>query len=235
MIIRKPEPALAPPHIVLLAVVLVLLTPRTAIAQVPWESPQLNAPAAARGVSLLYVDFGLRPFAGTGVMLLYRPEDSPRGIGLRVASTLSGSDRTRVSGGVDVARPLFRRTAAFPLDVQLFSGIGGGYGDYWTVALPVGASAGRAFIGSAVGLAPWTGARGVVEVAFGEAAPDDAVEFGVAAEVGADVWLRSAESVRLRAALSLGDRRALAIGVHIGGGARPAVAAQQRPQNRLRE
>lgn len=227
MLIRKPEPPLAPPHIVLLALLLILFTPRTAIAQVPWESPLMGASNGTAGVSLLYVDFGLRPFDGTGLMLYAKPSSATRNIAFRVAATLPGSDRTRVSGGVDIALPLFRRTATFPLDVQLHSGVGGGYGDYWTAALPVGMSAGRSFDRSTVRFAPWTGARTVIDVAFGAEAPERTATVNVAAELGTDVWVRGADAVRLRTALSLGDRRAVVIGLHVGRSAPRAVAAHR--------
>jgi hypothetical protein len=198
-----------------------------AAAQVPWESPQLIMPNGPRGASLMFVDFGLSPADGTGLLAMYRPVAVPAGVGLRVAATLPGSDRMRMSGGVDIAIPMLARSAAFPLDVVWTSGIGGGYGDYYSVALPVGVSAGRALGGRNVGFSPYTAARVVMEGYFGPSHPDETFAVTLAADVGAELWLRRSPSVRARGALSLGDRRALAIGLHVVPGGTQPVAARR--------
>jgi hypothetical protein len=197
-------------------------------AQVPWESPQLIMPSGPRGASLMFVDYGLSPLQGTGLLAMYRRAAVPAGVGLRVAATLPDRDRVRISGGIDIAVPMFQSSATFPLDVIWTSGIGGGYGDYFSVALPVGVAAGRVLGGNSVGFSPYTAARLVMEGYFGPDHPDETFALTMAADLGAELWLRRSQGVRLRGALSLGDRRALAIGLHIAPGNAPPVAARQR-------
>ena len=190
----------------------------TADAQVPWESPQLLAPATQAGMSMLYVDYGLSPADGTGVLLTYRPPDAPHGIGLRLAGTIPQRDDIRLSGGVDVSRPLVNRSATFPLDVIWTSGVGGSYGDFHSIAVPVGVSAGRWYGSSRFRVQPYVSARVVFEGYLGSDRPDETVGYLVAADAGLDASLHRSRRVLVRAAVSLGDRRALAIGLQVSPG-----------------
>lgn len=198
-------------------------------AQVPWESPQLLAPGAQAGMSVLYVDFGLSPDDGRGVLLMYRATDAPRGFGLRVAGTVPGEGDVRLSGGLDVAVPMFPHSPAFPLDVMWTSGIGASFGDYYAVSLPAGVAASRAFTGSNVWFQPYTSARVVLEGYFGADPPDESFGFALATEVGADVSLHRSRVVIIRTAMSLGDRRALAIGLQLSPGRSTATATARAP------
>ena len=206
---------------------LVLLVCRTTVeAQMPWESPQLIAPATQPGLSLLYVDYGLRPNDGTGLLLAFRHAKMPRGFGARISGTLPQEDDMRLSGGIDVAVPMFDHSPTFPLDVIWTSGFGVAIGDYYSVGLPVGVAASRAFTGDNVWFQPYTSARVVLEGYFGPDHPDESFGLALAAEVGADVSLHRSRVVIIRAAMSLGDRRALAIGLQLSPGAgRTATAA----------
>lgn len=185
--------------------------------QVPWESPQLLAPATQAGATLMYVDYGLRPNAGTGLLMTYRHVESPRGFGLRLAGTLPQEDDIRLSGGVDVAVPMFDHSPAFPLDVVWASGLGASFGDYYSVGLPVGVSASRVFEGDNIWFQPYTSARVVLEGYFGDDRPDESFGLALAADVGMDVSLRS-RVVIVRTAVALGDRRAIAIGLQLSPG-----------------
>ena len=196
-------------------------------AQVPWESPQLLAPATQAGVSLLYVDFGLRPNDGTGMLLTYRHADAPRGFGVRLAGTLPQENDVRLSGGVDVAVPMFDHTPQFPLDVVWTSGLGAAFGDYHAIGLPIGASASRVFEGENIWFQPYTSARVVLEGYFGEDRPEESFGLALAADVGVDVALRS-RVVIVRTAVALGDRRAIAIGLQWSPG-RSATRTATRP------
>lgn len=187
-------------------------------AQVPWESPQLLAPATRAGVTMMYVDYGLRPDDGTGLLMTYRGAGAPHGIGLRLAGTLPQEDDIRLSGGVDIAVPMFDHSAAFPLDVIWTSGFGASYGDYYSVGFPVGAAASRVFAGDNVWLLPYTSARMVLEGYFGPDHPDESFGLALAADVGVDVSFHRSNVVLLRAAMSFGDRRALSIGLQLSPG-----------------
>jgi hypothetical protein len=207
-----------------MAVAALVLAGSPLAAQVPWDSPQLVAPGTPRGVSLMYVDYGLRPLDGTGLLLTYRGADAPRGLGVRLAGTLPREDDVRLSGGVDLALPMLRHSAAFPLDVMWTWGLGGGVGDYYSVAVPVGAAASRVFTGSGIEVRPYTSARMALEGYFGANHPEETFGLTVAADVGVDVSLLRSRRVIVRAAMSLGDRRAMAVGLQVAPG-RPGLQA----------
>jgi hypothetical protein len=194
-------------------------------AQVPWESPQLLAPGTRAGLTMMYVDYGLRPDDGTGLLMAWRGADAPHGMGLRLAGTLPQEDDIRLSGGVDIGVPMFDHSAAFPLDVMWTSGFGASYGDYYSVGFPVGAAASRVFAGDNVWLLPYTSARMVLEGYFGPDHPDESFGLALAADVGLDVSLHRSNVVLLRAAMSFGDRRALSIGLQLSPGSGAARTA----------
>jgi hypothetical protein len=202
----------------LVCVLLGLGSGTAASAQVPWESPQLLAPATQAGVSVLYVDYGLSPDDGTGLVLTYRGSDAPRGFGLRMAGTFPQQDDVRLSGGVDVTVPMFDRPPTLPLDVVWTSGIGAAFGDYYSIGLPVGISGSRVFAGDHIWVQPYTSARVVLEGYFGPDHPDESFGFAVAADAGIDLSLHRSRVVIIRTAMSLGDRRALAIGLQLSPG-----------------
>jgi hypothetical protein len=196
------------------AIALVGIAVGPSVAQVPWDSPQLMAPGAPPGISLLYVDFGLRPHDGTGMVAAYRTKPAPAGFGVRLAATTPGSDRMRVSGGVDVAVSMITHSQDFPLDVIWTSGVGASYGDYYAVGLPVGFAAGRSLSGDHIWFNPYLSTRIIFESYFGSGRPADQFNMALAADVGADIAFDRNRTVILRAAASLGDRRAIVAGLH---------------------
>jgi hypothetical protein len=166
----------------------------------------------------MYVDYGLRPNDGTGMLITYRHSDAPRGFGLRLAGTLPRENDIRLSGGVDVAVPMFEHSPTFPMDVVWTSGLGASFGDYFAIGLPVGASASRVFEGENIWFQPYTSARVVLEGYFGDDRPDESFGLALAADVGMDVSLHRSRVIIVRTAVSLGDRRAIAIGLQLSPG-----------------
>lgn len=196
-------------------------------AQVPWESPQLLASATQAGITLMYVDYGLRPDDGTALLLTYRPAAALHGPGFRIAATLPQQSDLRVSGGVDVALPMFNHSATFPLDVAWTSGFGGAVGDYYSVGLPVGIAASRTFPGDNVWIHPYTSARVVLEGYFGPDHPAESFGLALAADAGLDISLHRSRVLIVRAAMSFGDRRALAVGLQVSPRTAPARTARR--------
>lgn len=143
------------PFVMRTLAICMFVAPATAAAQVPWDSPQLMAPGAPYGISILFVDYGLRPDDGTGVLIGYRTDDAPAGYGLRFASTLP-LDTLRISAGFDIAVPLFERSATFPLDVLWTSGVGAAWGRYGAFGVPFGIAAGRTITGDNIWFNPWS-------------------------------------------------------------------------------
>ena len=197
---------------------LALLAPRLAHAQLPWEAPQMLRPGAPAGWSFLLFDYGLDPFDGRGAGFSYRAEAAPAGIGLRGSVAMGFGDKLNYAGGVDVSRSLLRAAdGQFPIDLMLASGLGGSYGEFIEVALPVSVSGGRAVSSESVWFNPYAGARGVLEGRFGESAPENAVGLALVVDLGADLAFGRSRNFMIRAAVSLGDRHALALGVNLGG------------------
>ena len=196
-------------------------------AQLPWESPQLLASSTQPGVTLMYVDYGLRPDDGTALLLTYRPDAALRGPGFRIAGTLPQQSDLRLSGGVDLALPMFDHSPAFPLDVAWTSGFGGAVGAYYSVGLPVGVAAGRTFPGDNVWIHPYTSARVVLEGYFGPNHPAESFGLALAADAGLDISLHRSRVLIMRVAMSFGDRRALAVGLQVSPRASPTRTARR--------
>jgi hypothetical protein len=185
-----------------------------AAAQAPWESPQLLAPASPEGVGLYIVDWGLGPGDGVGLMLAWRGQPAPGGIGLRGGAARGFDDDIIVAGGVDLSLPVFNASAEFPLDVIWTSGVGAAYGDYLQIGVPVGFAAGRAMGSETIWFNPYLSTRAVFEGYFGDEKPPDDFGLSLAVDIGADVSFDRGRDFILRLAASLGDRHALIAGLH---------------------
>jgi hypothetical protein len=187
---------------------------RDAAAQAPWESPQMLAPASPAGFGLYVVDWGLGPGDGVGLLVAYRGQAAPGGIGLRAGAARGFDDEVIVAGGADFSLPLFQASADFPLDVIWTSGIGAAWGDYGQVGVPIGFAAGRPLGSDAIWFNPYVSARAVFEGYFGQDRPSEDFALSLATDIGADVSFDRARRFIIRLAASLGDRHALVAGVH---------------------
>ncbi len=189
-----------------------LAVPRPVLAQVPWESPMLLAPAAPSGLGIFFVDFGLSPNDGIGGLVTWRSEDAPGGVGLRLAVTRGrDQDDPRASGGLDFSVPMFSHSERFPLDVIWISGVGAAVGDFVQVAVPVGFAAGRAVEGPTIWFNPYLSTRVVFEAFIGDERPDD-FDLALAADVGFDIAFDRGRDLVLRFGASLGDRHSFVAG-----------------------
>ena len=206
---------------------LLLLTAGTAAAQVPWESPSLLAPHAPRGLGVLAASFAAAPGDGLGVVMVWRRADAPTGLGFRVAAGNGFGEELAVGVGVEASSWIAQASTAFPLDVIWLSGIGGSYGRSAQIALPIGVSAGRSLGRDNVWFNPYAAARAVIEGHIGGGAPDGELDLQLATEIGANMSFDRERKFVLRLAASIGDRSALALGAHIGAGARSAERATE--------
>ena len=212
-----------------------LLIAQAAAAQVPWETPGLLAPHSPRGVSLLAASLAAAPGDGMGAVLVWRRAEAPTGLGFRVAAGEGLDDDLAVAAGVEASSWIARSSAAFPLDVIWVSGIGGSYGRSAQIALPIGVAFGRSLGEETVWFSPYAAARAVIEAHIGGNAPDGELDLQLATEIGANMSFDRERKFVLRMAAAIGDRSALAIGAHIGAGARSAErAAPVTPEARSR-
>lgn len=149
------------------------------------------------------------PLPGTGGRVTLRG-----GLGEGATDELAGF------GGVDVRALLASHDDSQPLDIGWNAGLGGSYGEYLIVSLPVGLSAGRSWSSGSVWFAPYVGLGAVLDYRTGDAAPDDEFALEPNAEVGFDLAFDPSRHIVVRAAASLGDRQAVAVGLAIGGARR---------------
>jgi hypothetical protein len=192
----------------------VALPTASATAQVPWESPQLLAPGSPAGLGAYIVDWGLGPGDGVGVLLAWRGRAAPGGIGLRAGAARGLDDDVIFAGGADISLPVLSASPEFPLDVIWTSGVGAAYGTYLQVGVPLGFSAGRAVGSETIWFNPYLSTRAVFEGIFGDEAPEEDFQLGLAIDIGADVSFDRGRDFVLRIAAALGDRHALIAGLH---------------------
>ncbi len=187
-------------------------------AQVAWESPMMLAPGTPAGVGFFLTD----PHPGDllAVMVTYRAQTAPRGMGLRFGITEEEFDEISIFGGADFSGPLLPATDEFPLDVIWIAGVGAGFSDdEFVVGFPLGISAGRVFDTESARFTPYLSPRLVLNGEFGDGREGDSVGTdNLALEVAIDLGIDFAFSNRatLRFGAAIGDRDALAIGVNFG-------------------
>jgi len=204
---------------------MLLLSASQARAQLPWETPQLLAPHAPRGMSMLAAAFATGPGDGWGALLAWRAADAPTGLGFHIVAGRGSGDRDAIGGGIDASAWLAHASRAFPLDIIWTSGIGGAVGQSAQVAIPVGFAAGRSLgHDGSVWFNPYGAARVTIEGRFGANAPDQDLELLLSNELGFNLSFDRERRFILRAAAALGDRSALVMGFHVGGGSRDALA-----------
>lgn len=207
---------------------LLLLSSASGAAQVPWETPQLVAPHAPRGVSLMGTSYAAAPGDGWGVVVAVRTDNAPAGFGFRIVGGRGRGGENAIGAGIEGAAWVVRASAGFPLDVIATTGIGGSYGHSAQIALPVGLAAARSMGDDAFWFNPYVSARAIMEGRLGGSAPDDEFELQLATELGADLSFDRERRFVLRMAAALGDRSALALGVHLGAGQKEMVRASTR-------
>ena len=181
-------------------------------AQVAYDAPLLVAPGTTSGFGVFLTD----PHPGDllAVMVMYRPQAAPGGIGWRVGVTEEQRDRVALFGGIDLSGPLRSADAEFPLDMIWVSGVGASYlDDVFIVSFPLAVMAGRVIESENAEFTPYIGPRLALDGRFGDNAglSGDDVAIEVAVDFGVD--LAFAQSWLVRFGASVGDRDALAIGV----------------------
>jgi len=205
-----------------------LLVNASALAQVPWETPQLTAPHAPRGIALVAANYAVAPGDGWGAVLTWRHDVAPAGLGLRVVAGRGRGETAAIGAGVDASAWVARASKAFPMDVIAVSGIGASYGNFLQIALPVGIAAGRSFGDEVFWFSPYAATRLIIEGRVGGRAPADELDLQVANELGANLSFDRERRFVLRLAAALGDRSAFAMGAHISPAARPQTNAVRR-------
>jgi hypothetical protein len=193
-----------------LATLVLLVGALPARAQLVWDAPLLVAPSSPAGVGIYLVD--PHPGSGIGVMTTFRATRAP-GVGYRLGFAEyprrgASGGRIGVFGGVDLSGPLLSASDDFPLDLIWVTGVGLGVGDRVRLNAPLGVSLGRVLEAEGISFNPYIAPRVDLDADFGS---DAELRLALVVDLGVDLGLQPGWVIRFGA--SLGDHRALAIGL----------------------
>ena len=198
----------------LAALVLIVAAGVPASAQVLPDSPRLTGVLEEPTFGVyLFQPSALRG-DGRGGLVTWAPGTLPASARLRFGAVEQDDADGGVSGfgGIDVRIPL-RPDGPSGVQLAWTTGIGGSYGEWGVISLPIGMVAGAVWSEGAVTLAPWIGLGAGFDFQFGDEAPGNDFEVRPAADIGLDLAFDRERRVLLRVGLSLGDRSALAAGL----------------------
>lgn len=197
---------------VLAAVALGAASP--ASGQILPDSPRLTGVLDEPGFGVFYLHPSALPGDDMAVMVTWKPAGLPESTRLRFGGGIGAGDTEAGFVALDVRVPL---EPAGRSSVQLAwtAGIGGSYGEWGIVSLPIGLVAGVVWSEGAVTISPWAGVGVGFDFQFGDEAPDEDFEIRPAADLGLDLSFDEARRFTVRTGLSLGDRNAVAVGIAI--------------------
>ncbi len=206
-----------------LAVATVLgMVPVAADGQILWDTPRLIGPESPRGVGFYWIRSSSLALETDAAMVTLPLPGMGGSLSLRGGVGVDSDDQLSGFAGIDVRAPLARHTPEQPLDLEWTAGIGAGGGtddaQYIVVTLPMGISAGRSWTSGSIWLAPYVSLGVAFDLNVGDAAPDEDFRVTPAVDIGIDLALDPGRRFIIRAATSLGDRQALAVGLSVGGG-----------------
>lgn len=212
---------------ILAAAAALCVLPAAARAQIAWETPRLIGPDSPGGLGLFWLRsstgasetdglMGTLALPGMGGNVILRG-----GVGIDENGSDEGGDLISAFGGIDLRAPIARHTAAQPLDIEWYAGLGASTGpegeQYILFTLPMGVSVGRSWTSGSIWLAPYVAMGVALDLNIGDNAPEDEFEATPAADIGVDFALDPGRRFIVRVATSLGDRQALAVGLTLGG------------------
>lgn len=196
-------------------------SPLAARAQIAWDAPRLLGPDTPGGLGVYWLRSSSLEAETDAAMGTWALPGSGGRVVVRGGAGLDEEDRVSAFGGIDLRTSITRHTDEQPLDLAWHAGAGAGGGaqdgQYLVISIPMGISAGRSWTSGSVWLAPYVSIGVALDVNIGDDAPDDEFRVTPAADVGVDLALDPARNFVIRAALSVGDRQAFAIGLNLGG------------------
>ncbi len=192
--------------------VLAAMSVNPAQAQVAWDAPILVSPAAPTGWGVFLADPA--GSGGIGVLSTFRP-GGPLGYRIGIAEGRGARDNgISVLVGADFSTPLLRSSDDVPFDVSWFTGVGAGIGEGMLISFPLGVSLGYDMEADGVWFNPSIAPRVFLDTRLGgpdEPGDENEIRLGLAVDLGMDLSFDPGWAIRFGA--SLGDRRALAIGL----------------------
>ncbi len=203
----------------LLALVVQAAAPSAARGQIAWETPRMLGPNTEGGLSVHWLQAETLPGDGEAVMVVWQPPGLPDNVFLRGGAGTGAGDSSAGFGGIDVRTPIAAARPGQPLDIAWIAGAGVGVGEYLLITVPVGLSAGRSWASGNVWFSPYVGVGVAMDYRATlddeDAVPDQEFDVYPTADIGVDLALDPARRFILRAAASLGDRQATALGITI--------------------
>lgn len=202
-----------------LALVAQAPAPSAASGQIAWETPRMLGPNTEGGLSAHWLQAETLPGDGEAIMVVWQPPGLPDNVFLRGGAGTGAGDSSAGFGGIDVRTPIASARPGQPLDIAWIAGAGVGVGEYLLITVPVGLSAGRSWASGNVWFSPYVGVGVAMDYRATlddeDAVPDQEFDVYPTADIGVDLALDPARRFILRAAASLGDRQATALGVTI--------------------
>ena len=177
----------------------------SAQAQVAWDAPLMVSPETPAGWGVYLVDPS--PGNGIGVLSTWRPS-SGSGVGYRLGIAEDRRDDVSVYGGIDLSGVLVPASNDFPVHVNWVVGAGLGVADDVLLSFPLALSFGRSVQADGVWFNPYVAPRVSLDAYFGDGSD---LNLNLSVDLGVDVSFDPGWAVRF--AGSLGDRKALAIGM----------------------
>lgn len=215
---RRPNPASIAAALLGAALALTAL-PNTAMAQMAPDSPRMVSPRGPSGLGVYWLQPDVLPDDGNGVLATWAFPGLPDGLRLRGGAGRGYGDDEAAFGGLDYQTALARSRPGLPFDIDWQMGAGVGFGNHVLVSLPLGLSAGVEWTSGRVWLAPYVTTGVVADLHLGDDWDGEELEIDPALDFGLDLSLDPGRNFVIRAAASLGDRQAIAVGAAIGGGA----------------
>lgn len=193
--------------------------PSHASAQIAWDTPRMLGPNTEGGLSAHWLQAETLPGDGEGVMVVWQPPGLPDNVFLRGGAGTGAGDSSAGFGGIDVRSRIATGRPGQPLDIAWIAGAGVGVGEYMLITVPVGLTAGRTWASGSVWFSPYVGVGIAMDYRATlddeDAVPDEEFDVYPTADVGLDLALDPGRRFILRAAASLGDRQATALGITI--------------------
>ncbi len=174
-------------------------------AQVVWDAPLMVSPETPAGWGVYLVDPS--PGSGIGVLSTWRPS-SGAGVGYRLGIAEDRRDNVSVYGGVDISGLIVQASNEFPVNMSWVVGAGLGVADDVILSFPLALSFGRSVQADGVWFNPYVAPRVTLDAFFGDGSD---LNLNLSVDLGVDISFDPGWAVRF--AGSLGDRKALAIGM----------------------
>ncbi len=201
-------------------VIALAVFPSSSASQLAPDTPRLISPSGPGGLGVHWLKPGAFAQDDDALLVTWAFPGLPPGVRLRGGAGEGTDGQTAGFAGLDVQSPLVRDDASLPFDLDWQAGVGVGFGENLLVTVPLGVSAGISWSSGAVWMAPYVSAGLAADLRLGEEFEGEEFEVYPALDIGLDLSLDSGRRFILRAASSLGDRQAVAIGLVIGGGGR---------------